>query len=150
MKNFLLNYVSSRAEWWFRAIPAKMKPAWPPYSPTPHPVCRISKLPNFVMLPHYCQSTRASRATHLAHTRRHCYTEMEESTQSILGLRYPSGDNLHLGLNARIPCADYDWHYADTLSQVSFGNESVARVWQVLGLSLSQAGNACGDTTNWD
>eukprot|EP00959_Pyramimonas_sp_CCMP1952_P145977 3056534-Pyramimonas_sp.AAC.1 len=60
---------------------------------------------------------QASKAMHLAHTRRHCYTETEESIQSIFGLPYPSGANLHLGLNARIPCADYDWHYTDTLSQ---------------------------------
>eukprot|EP00959_Pyramimonas_sp_CCMP1952_P001271 25826-Pyramimonas_sp.AAC.1 len=60
---------------------------------------------------------RASRAMPLAHTRRHCYTEAEESTQSILGLPYPSGANLHPGLNTRIPCAVYDWHYTDTLLQ---------------------------------
>eukprot|EP00959_Pyramimonas_sp_CCMP1952_P173470 3625257-Pyramimonas_sp.AAC.1 len=127
-----------------------MKPAWPPYSPTPHPVRRISKLPNFAMLPRHCQIARASRAMHLAHARGHCYTEMGESTQSIRGLPCPSGANLHLDLNARIPRADYDWHYTDTLLQVSFGKESVARAWKELDLSLSQAGNVCGDTTNWD
>eukprot|EP00959_Pyramimonas_sp_CCMP1952_P105561 2207043-Pyramimonas_sp.AAC.1 len=150
MKNFLLIYVDSMAEWWFRAIPAKMKLVWPPSSPTPHPVRRISKLPNFAMLPHYCQSMRANRAMPLAHTRRPWYTETEESTHSILGLPYPSGANLHPGLNARTPCADYDWHYTDTLLQASSGNESVAHAWKVLDLNLFQAGNVCGDTTNWD
>eukprot|EP00959_Pyramimonas_sp_CCMP1952_P021739 457932-Pyramimonas_sp.AAC.1 len=73
-----------------------MKLAWPPYLPTPHPVRRILRPPSSVTLPRYCRIMRASRTMHLAHTRRHCYTEMEDSTQSILGLPYPSGANLHL------------------------------------------------------
>eukprot|EP00959_Pyramimonas_sp_CCMP1952_P291135 6089967-Pyramimonas_sp.AAC.1 len=57
----------------------------------------------------------ASRVMRQAHTLKPYYTEMVESTQSILGLLYPSGVNLNPGLNTGIPCADYVWHFTDTL-----------------------------------
>eukprot|EP00959_Pyramimonas_sp_CCMP1952_P399384 8368165-Pyramimonas_sp.AAC.1 len=64
---------------------------------------------------------------HLEPTRRHYYTATDESIQLILGLPYLNGENRHPGQNTRIQCAGCDWHYTDTLSQVSFGNGNVVR-----------------------